>query len=143
MPTTSPLEKFLSRVKVEKYKVGADHGVFKCPAHGDKRASATWRELSDGKLLIHCYAGCSPYEIVTSAGLKLADLFPEKITHHGPRERKPFFATDALRSVAFEAVVVCAAARALADGKPLSSVDHERLLLASERLIGAANAAGL
>lgn len=139
----TPAEKFLSRVEALKYKAGSDHGVFKCPAHDDKRASATWRELSDGRLLVHCFAGCSAYEILTSIGLTLSDLYPETLSEPGKRERRPFLASDVLRSVAFEALVVSAAASSMATGEPLSGADRERLLVAAERLTSAAGCAGL
>ena len=139
----SPAEKFLSRVETAKHKPGANHGVFKCPAHADKRASATWRELDDGRLLVHCFAGCSAEEILSSVGLSMTDLYPERLTSHGRRERRAFIASDVLRCVAFEALVVSAAAGSLAAGEPLSSVDRERLLVASERLNSAAKEAGL
>lgn len=140
---SSPAEKFLSCADVSRYKAGATHGVFKCPAHADKRASATWRELDDGRLLIHCFAGCAAADILAAMGLQLTDLYPERLTDHGKRERRPFVATDALRSVAFESLVVAAAAAALATGEPLSSVDRDRLMVAAERLNAAAKAAGL
>ena len=70
-------------------------------------------------------------------------LYPEKSNYHGKPERRPFLATDALRCVAFEALVVSAAASALATGEPLSSVDRERMLIAAERLNMAATRAGL
>lgn len=139
----TPLEKFLSRADVVKHKSGATHGVFKCPAHADKRASATWRELDDGRLLIHCFAGCGAGEILSALSLEMTDLFPEKMTDQGKRERRPFVATDVLRCVAFEALVVAAAAAALATGEPLSTVNRERLVMAAERLQAAAKSAGL
>lgn len=58
-------------------------------------------------------------------------------------ERRPFAAADALRAVGFEALVVCAASAALATGEPLSSVDHERLLQAGERIQSALSGAGI
>ncbi|MFZ4539637.1 hypothetical protein [Propionivibrio sp.] len=140
---SSPAEKFLARADVYRYKAGATHGVFKCPAHADKRASATWRELDDGRLLIHCFAGCDAPSILAAIGLEMTDLYPERLTDSGKRERRPFLATDALRCVAFEALVVAAAAAALATGEPLSSVDRDRLMVAAERLTGAARSAGL
>lgn len=140
---STPAEKFLSRADVSRYKAGATHGVFKCPAHADKRASATWRELDDSRLLIFCHAGCSANEILAALGLQMTDLYPERLTEHGKRERRPFLATDALRCVSFEALVVAAAAAALATGEPLSSVDRDRLIVAAERLNAAAKAAGL
>jgi hypothetical protein len=138
----SPTEKFLSRVE-SKHRPGAKSGVFKCTAHKDKRASATWRETDSGALLVHCFAGCSAAEIMAAAGLELQDLFPERQEHHGKPERRHFPAADVLRAVAFEALVVAAAASAVAAGEPLTSVDRDRLIVAAERLRSAATEAGL
>lgn len=140
----SPAEKFLSRVE-SKHRPGADHGVFKCPAHDDKRASATWRETDSGALLVHCFSGCSAADIVAAIGLELSDLFPEREDKATPGkpERRRFYAGDTLRAVAFEALIVSAAAAALATGTPLSEVDRDRLHVAAERLRQAATEAGL
>ena len=114
-----------------------------CPAHADKNPSLRIRETEDGRVLVHCFAGCSVHEIVQAVGLELSDLFPARSTGNSGRERRPFPASDALRAVGFEALVVCAASATLTTGKPLSSVDHKRLLQASERIQGALSAAGL
>ena len=45
-----------------------------CPSHKDKRPSLKVSE-SDGKILIHCWAGCRPSEIVRSLNLRWGDLF--------------------------------------------------------------------
>jgi hypothetical protein len=34
-------------------------GMLRCPAHEDKVKSLSYRWLSDGKLLLHCFAGCT------------------------------------------------------------------------------------
>lgn len=139
----TPAEKFLARVDLKNFKNGTRHGVFKCPAHDDKRASASWRELDDGRLLIHCFAGCRPDEILSAIGLEISDLFQESAQTHRAGERRPFAAVDALRCVSFECLVVAAAACSLAAGQPLCSADRERLLVAAERIRGAAQGAGL
>lgn len=51
-------------------------------------------------------------------------------------------AADTLRRVAFEALVVSAAASAMLAGQPLSSVDRERLAQAAARLQAAVKAGG-
>ena len=43
--------------------------VDRCPAHDDKSPSLSVCETSDGKLLLHCFAGCSFEEIIKAAGL--------------------------------------------------------------------------
>lgn len=140
---SSPLDNLLARVDGAR-RTGEGRYVFRCPAHEDKRASAALRELSDGRLLVKCFVGCSAEEIVTAAGLTLSDLFPPREpVHHQRPERRPFPASDVLRVVAFEALVVVAAANALAAGQPLSTLDRERVLLAAERLQAAVSGAGL
>lgn len=138
----TPAEKFLSSVKGVR-QTGPGRWVFRVPTRKDKRASGSARELDDGRLLIHDFAGDSVVDILAAVGLGMEDLYPEKSNHHGKPERRPFLATDALRCVAFEALVVSAAASALATGEPLSSVDRERMLIAAERLNMAATRAGL
>ena len=59
-----------------------------CPAHDDKSPSLSVKEGSDGHILIHCFAGCEPSEILSSVGLEMADLFPERDSHYF--EDEPF-----------------------------------------------------
>lgn len=138
----TPAEKFLSRVEGVR-QTGPGRWQFKVPTRKDKHPSGSARELDDGRLLIYDFAGDSAADMLAAVGLSLTDLYPEQITTHGKPERRPFIATDALRCVAFEALVCAAAAAAMATGEPLSSVDRERLLVAAERLNGAARKAGL
>jgi len=65
------------------------HGKFVacCPAHDDRSPSLTVKELPDGRILIHCFAGCSPLEIVNAVGLTMGDLFPDKLE----RDFKPLY----------------------------------------------------
>ena len=131
--------------KLDKVKpTGPNRWHARCPAHDDKSPSLSLRETDDGRILVHCFAGCSVHEIVQAAGIELSDLFPPRNDgQHARPERRPFPATDALRAIGFEALVVCAAAAALATGEPLSAVDRERLLKAGERIQSALSGAGL
>jgi putative DNA primase/helicase len=49
-----------------------------CPSHKDTNNSLSFRIGSDGRILIHCFAGCEPEEIVAAMGLRMSDLFPSK-----------------------------------------------------------------
>lgn len=57
----------------------------KCPAHEDRSPSLSIRE-GDGKVLLHCFAGCSLEAICNAAKIAIPDLFyqPGKI-HPKPR----------------------------------------------------------
>jgi hypothetical protein len=133
----SAADKFLSRVEGVVQK-GQGRWIFRVPTRKDRHASGSARELDDGRLLIHDFAGSSVVEMLAAVGLEMSDLYPEKLTDHGKRERRPVFATEALRCVAFEALVVSAAASSMANGNTLTDDDHERLIVAAERLNSAA-----
>jgi len=49
-----------------------------CPAHEDRNASLSISEGDDGRVLIHCHAGCSFDAITTAMGMSPGDLFPAK-----------------------------------------------------------------
>ena len=71
------LENFLSRLEKVR-KTGKQYSA-KCPAHADRGPSLTIRE-EGGKILCHCFAGCSTIEILDSIGLKWSDLFEESLS---------------------------------------------------------------
>lgn len=47
----------------------------RCPCHDDQKASLTVSEAEDGKVLLHCHAGCQTDTIVAELGLSISDLF--------------------------------------------------------------------
>lgn len=114
-----------------------------CPAHFDKTASLSVRELDDGRVLAHCFAGCSVEEILSSIGLTFDDLFPEKEIQHGKPERRPFPAADILRAIAFESILVLISAADLLAGNPFNETDRARLALAVSRIQAALTAGGI
>lgn len=114
-----------------------------CPAHDDKSPSLSVRELDDGRILVHCFSGCSVEEILGAVGLTFSDLFPEKEIQHGKPERRPFPAVDVLRAIAFEALVVVVAGSSLLAGQPFTDSDRARLTLAVGRIQAALTAAGV
>ena len=61
-----------------------DNWSCRCPAHEDKRASLSIKEESNGKLLVHCHAGCAQADVVTE--LKARGLWntPKTVTPPDP-----------------------------------------------------------
>lgn len=92
------------------------------------------RELDDGRILVHCFAGCSVPAILEAVGLDFDALFPGHSIEYGRREPRPFSAADALRCIAFEATLSAVAASSLAQGIPLSRADRLRLVRAAARI---------
>jgi hypothetical protein len=119
-------------------RTGDGRWIARCPAHADRRASLAIRELPDGRVLVHCFAGCAVAEVVGAVGLDMTALFPEKNIVDGKPERRPFPASDVLRAVSFETMIVALAAAQLAKGTPLADEDRERLKVAATRLQAAA-----
>ena len=56
--------------------------VARCPAHDDKNPSLSLRDV-DGKVLVHCHAGCEQRSVV--AALKGRGLWPERDCHETRR----------------------------------------------------------
>lgn len=132
----SATDGFLSRLENVR-RTGLDRWIARCPAHDDRRPSLAVRELEDGRLLIRCFANCGAAEVLSSVGMTYSDLYPDRKGWDNDRkirERKPFFAVDVLRCVGSEALLVAVAASNIREGIELSGADHERLMVAAERL---------
>lgn len=124
-------------------RTGQGKWLAKCPSHEDRTASLAIRELDDGRVLVHCFAGCDVHEVVSSVGLRIDDLFPPREIEHGKPERRPFPAADILRAIAFETTLVLIAAADLLAGNPFNETDRARLALAAARIQAALSAGGI
>lgn len=51
-----------------------DHYMARCPSHEDRTASLAIKER-DGKILVHCFAGCPPEQVLGAAGYSWQDVF--------------------------------------------------------------------
>ena len=61
-----------------------------CPAHDDQRRSLGVKVAKDGKILVHCGAGCSAEDIVGAVGLDMTALWPPREEEYRPAPaRKP------------------------------------------------------
>jgi hypothetical protein len=110
-----------------------------CPAHNDKGPSLAVRELPDGRVLLHCFAGCETESVLAAVGMDMTDLFPpdSKRREYGPGKpgvKPAFYASDLMRIIAFEALVVQIVAFDIAAGKRPSEDDQKRMMVAYERI---------
>ena len=134
----TPVEGILSRLQKVKGKNGSWTAC--CPAHNDKGPSLAIREADDGRVLLHCFAGCEVNSVVTALGMDMTDLFPPDNKRRDyplegkPRRKPAFYASDLIRILAFEALVVSICASDMRRGKALSDEDNERLKVAQQRI---------
>ena len=57
---------------------GSNSWQARCPYHDDKRPSLSINIGGDGKVLLHCHAGCETKDILKVLGLDFVDLFPSR-----------------------------------------------------------------
>ena len=82
---------------------GANKCSARCPAHADRSPSLSLRVAEDGRILVHCFAGCTVHEICRALGLSVGELFPDppKKGRKGARPRPRPWRVDWWRT-AFE-----------------------------------------
>jgi 5S rRNA maturation endonuclease (ribonuclease M5) len=73
---SEPVRLVLSNVR--SVKKTTDGWMARCPAHNDTNPSLSIAEAPDGRVLVHCFAGCATDDVLTELGLTLGDLFPGK-----------------------------------------------------------------
>lgn len=122
----NPVDNILSRLDKVK-AAGADKWKACCPAHDDRDPSLSIRETSDGKVLLHCWAGCTATDITAALGLELRDLFPadgQRTERKGPSKA----------AIEHERRIIAIALSLMAQGADLPPSDLERLETARRRL---------
>ena len=118
------------------------HGkyVARCPAHDDRSPSLAIKDCDDGKVLIHCFAGCAPEDILSAIGLTFSDMMPERRGGYPVRMPKPRFdARQVLEGISHEIMVVVLLTDKYAG--LMNDEDEARLLLAAGRISTAMQAA--
>ncbi len=112
-----------------------------CPTGHKSRGALSVSEADDGRVLLHCFAGCSAADVLGAAGLMLADVMPERLRDpslEGRKAAREAFThsawSAALGVIEREARVVLIAAHDLLHGRTLTADDTGRLGVAVERV---------
>ncbi|MBK5204104.1 MAG: hypothetical protein JJD98_01440 [Polaromonas sp.] len=130
---TSPLETVLQHLSGI-VKAGKNFKAL-CPAHGDKTPSLSVAAGDDGRVLLHCFSGCSVESVVAAVGLAMTDLFPQGATHckvpgiSGVRLRELRQAAD------FERQILFIVKADQFHGRVVSPRDLDRAKLAMQRVL--------
>ena len=142
--SADPAELLLSRLDKVR-QTGPDRWAALCPAHADKSPSLSVRSLPDGRVLLHCFTGCSVDAVLAALSLEIADLFPAPLEAGYTPVKRPFPPSDVLAALAFETSIVLAAAADLLEAGDLvlGHDGFERLALAHERIQAGLTVAGV
>jgi hypothetical protein len=112
---------------------GEGRWMAKCPAHPDKRASLSIREMPDGRVLINDFGGCPTQRVLQAIGLDFGDLFEAPLAHYLPPVRSGYSARELLELNAHETLVAAMLASKAAD-QGLTPEEAQRLRKAAARL---------
>ena len=76
MPTQTEVDKILDRL--QKVSRTARGWTALCPAHDDREPSLSINEGDDGRILLHCHAGCPTESVLRTLDMTFRDLFPRR-----------------------------------------------------------------
>lgn len=141
-----PVQKLLERLqRVSKHSNDRYRAV--CPAHDSKHntQSLAIREMSDGTVLLTCFAGCSAADVIAAVGLEFKDLFPdrgEQIDHRRKPGQPSHWQSmkQALETVREEVLIVTLTAYDVANCRKISKEDSDRVVQAAARIRAACDA---
>lgn len=138
MTSSAALARMLARLQKVR-RSGRDRWTACCPAHDDARPSLSLKLQPDGRILLHCFAGCSAHEVVSAAGMDLAELFPQQELglHRRPKVDRPFSLHDVVRCLAVDALLIVQCANVLLRGEALTEAGHSSLKAAAARFLAA------
>ena len=73
-------ERFLEALEAttgDSARTSGNGWLTRCPAHDDRNPSLLIAEGEEGRVLVHCHAGCLPDDICSSIGLELRNLMTD------------------------------------------------------------------
>ena len=76
MTPISKLEMALPSLRMRDWRGGQRKGAALCPGHDDKDPSLSVAETTDGKVLLHCFVGCSTDGVLRALDMRSRDLLP-------------------------------------------------------------------
>ena len=102
----TPLEKVVERLEVKGCNPRPRAGQWQsqCPAHEDKTPSLSITETGEGKVLLHCHAGCDSRAVMDSLELEYKDLFTPDPQRDTGRKQKEYIYRDADSEPVFRVV---------------------------------------
>lgn len=133
--------------KLDRVQHGANGWRADCPNGHRSHGTLSLAQADDGRLLLHCFAGCATADVLGALGLTLGDVMPARLRDESPEGRRAARERFRLASVTAaagvlerESSIVLLAACDLLRGDDLDDADVARVIEAGDR-IGAARRA--
>ena len=109
--------------------------IARCPAHDDRSPSLAIKDGDDGRVLIHCFAGCEPQSVLDAIGLTFSDIMPERLAEHSYKPvRNRINPRDALATLDHESLVVAIIGADFLEHKEIDEDTWDRLGAAVQRI---------
>jgi len=87
-----------------------------CPAHEDRSPSLSIRDCGDGRILLHCFAGCATEEVLSSLGLTFRDIMPpDRLRDAEPFKPLKWPPLTVLRAIGHDAMAMALLAEDIAN----------------------------
>ena len=117
-------------------ETGPGKYLSRCPSHDDRSPSLAIKEGDDGRILLHCFAGCETENVLSAIGLTFADVMPERIgqEHAYKPVRNRISAKDALSTLDHESLVVAIIGADFLEHKEIDGETWDRLGAALQRI---------
>src|SRR5437868_4786660 len=80
-PPSNTLARLLNGLELV-HEAGPATWRARCPVHKGAGDSLSISEEADGRILVHCFAGCSTEKVVSAVGLKMSDLSSARTKPH-------------------------------------------------------------
>ena len=112
---------------------GAGRWRAPCPGHQSRGLTLGIAER-DGRVLLHCFAGCETGAVLSALGLELRDLFDQPLDLGAPAARSPWHPRDVLDLAMRETATVAVIASDLIERRAVAPTDWARLADAARRL---------
>jgi hypothetical protein len=128
----SAIDVILERLPGAK-QTGPERWIAKCPAHNDSSPSLSIRATQDGRVLLHCFAGCEVQDVLHAMILTYSALFDGPLARYLPPVQRGWSARELLELIAHEAIVASLVMHDALD-RPLTDEERGRLVHASARI---------
>ena len=117
-------------------ETGLGKYLSRCPAHDDRSPSLAIKDGDDGRVLIHCFAGCETENVLSAIGMTFSDIMPERVgTEHSYRPvRNRISPGDALATLDHESLVVAIIGADFLKRESLDEPTWQRLATAVNRI---------
>lgn len=129
----SAAAKLLDRLERVK-QTGVGRWLARCPAHQDRSPSLSIRQLDDGRVLLHDFAGCSTADVLVAVGLTLSDLFQKPLVHSLARPHHGMPPREILEALDHETLVAVLILDEIVTHRRANESQVRRLAQASARI---------